>query len=139
VTALYEVVPAGGRVKGGTVDALRYQEPKLTSASTSGELMTLKLRWKAPDGDASELMEVAVRDGGRSLREASADLRFAAAVAELGMLLRGSDHAGGASFTHVRDLAKGALGRDEHGDRAAFLELAARAEALSPKEVAVTQ
>ncbi len=135
VTALYEVVPArGARGARPRVDPLRYQDRPLRDRlreriservrpSSSGELMTVKLRYKEPDADESRLIERPVRDGGRSLDEASDDLRFAAAVAQWGMLLRESRHAGRASYEDVLELARGALGRDEQGDRAGFVRL----------------
>jgi Ca-activated chloride channel family protein len=127
VTALYEVVPAGaGRGGRPRVDPLRYQDRGARARDgvrASGELMTVKLRYKAPDADESRLIERPVRDGGGSLDDASDDLRFAAAVAQWGMLLRDSRHAGRASYEDVLELARGALGRDEHGDRAGFVRL----------------
>jgi len=100
VTVLYEIVPVGAAqpddVRAGDrleVDPLKYQQsdrpaPKPpvtrpTSASTSGELLTVKVRYKMPDANESDLIEQAVRPGGRA-----PDLPFAAAVAEFGLLLR---------------------------------------------------
>jgi Ca-activated chloride channel homolog len=120
VTALYEVVPAGGGRP--RVDPLRYQDRRRADAG-DGELMTVKLRYKEPDGDESRLIERAVRDDGGSLDEATDDFRFAAAVAQWGMLLRGSAHAGEASYAGVLQLARGALGSDRDGDRAGFVRL----------------
>jgi Ca-activated chloride channel family protein len=88
VTALYELVPAGGGGELPGVDPLKYQSPSSPSAAASGsELLTVKLRYKAPGGKASRLMEVAL-DGESPSRPPSADFKFAAAVAEFGMLLR---------------------------------------------------
>jgi Ca-activated chloride channel family protein len=137
VTALYEVVPAGGgsgvRPR---VDPLRYQDRRARAGErASGELMTVKLRYKAPDGGESRLIERAVRDARRPLDAASADLRFAAAVAQWGMLLRGSRHAADASYEDVLELARGALGRDEHGDRAGFVRLVQSSRRLATRSV----
>jgi Ca-activated chloride channel family protein len=63
---------------------------------------------------------------------ASTNLRFAAAVAEFGMLLRGSAHRGEATLAHVTDTAAGALGTDPGGLRAEFLDLVREAGALLP-------
>ncbi|HEU4886091.1 MAG TPA: VWA domain-containing protein [Longimicrobium sp.] len=136
VTALYEVVPAGGGSGDRPrVDPLRYQDRRARAgAEASGELMTVKLRYKEPEGGESRLIEHAVRDAGRSLDAASDDLRFAAAVAQWGMLLRGSQHAGRASYDDVAELARGALGRDEHGDRAAFVRLVQSSRRLAVRE-----
>ncbi|WP_420128288.1 vWA domain-containing protein [Longimicrobium sp.] len=135
VTALYEVVPAGaGRGGRPRVDPLRYQDRRARDgAEASGELMTVKLRYKEPQGDESRLIERAVRDAGRPLDDASDDLRFAAAVAQWGMLLRGSQHAGNASYEDVVSLARGAVGRDEHGDRADFVRLVQSSRRLAER------
>jgi Ca-activated chloride channel homolog len=125
VTALYEVVPAGAASDvRPRVDPLRYQDRRPSSGSGgSDELFTVKLRYKEPGGGTSRLVEHAVRDGGRALDAASDDFRFAAAVAEWGMLLRRSEHRGEASYDEVLRLARGALGGDPHDDRAGFVRL----------------
>jgi Ca-activated chloride channel family protein len=135
VTALYEVVPAGaGSGVRPRVDPLRYQDRRARGgAESSDELMTVKLRYKEPRGDESRLIERAVRDAGHPLDSASDDLRFAAAVAQWGMLLRGSEHAGRASYDDVVELARGALGRDAHGDRAAFVRLVQSSRRLASR------
>jgi Ca-activated chloride channel homolog len=139
VTALYEVVPAGAGVE-PQVDPLRYQatDAALSPAAKTGELMTVKLRYKQPDGNTSKLLSVAVRDGDRALEDSSDDFRFAAAVAELGLLLRGSKWRGKASWAQTHALAAGALGRDPHGRRAELLELVRKAAAFSGEEVPTT-
>jgi Ca-activated chloride channel family protein len=130
VTALYEVVPARGA--GGEDGAnLRYQSGRNTTAAAgSGELMHLKLRFKRPMGADSKLITFAVRDDERTLAQSSDDFRFAAAVAEFGMLLRDSQHRGKASFAQARKLAAGALGHDKGGHRSGFLRMIDMALAL---------
>ena len=112
VTALYEIVPASAErdVDVPPVDALRYQRgPAPTQGARSGELLTLKLRYKEPDGETSRLLEFPAVDSGA--RRGSPDFEFAAAVAGFGMLLRDSAFAGSFTFSDVRDLARGAVGR----------------------------
>ena len=129
VTALYEVVPVGVAFQARTVDPLKYQAPRApASSAANGELATVKLRYKAPEGSASSLLAFAVRDDGA---DASPDLRFAAAVAEFGMLLRGSEHKGGSSFAQVLELGRAGGGRDPGGYRAEFVRLVERAQRLS--------
>ncbi|HEX8244987.1 MAG TPA: VWA domain-containing protein [Longimicrobium sp.] len=133
VTALYEVVPAGApdSPARGT-DPLRYQTPRARSgAADSGELLTVKLRYKAPDGDVSRLLAHPLHDRGAALAAASADFRFSAAVAEWGMLLRDSRFRGGASYAAVRQLARGALADDRGGYRAEFLRLVDASQRLA--------
>ncbi len=131
VTALYEVVPADGRHR-GSVDSLRYQsQPAQPEALYSGEVLTLKLRYKRPDSDTSRLMVAQVLDRPVELAHSSNNFRFSAAVAEYGLLLRDSDHKGTASWPQVLELAKGSLGSDHEGFRAEFVDLAHNASRLS--------
>jgi Ca-activated chloride channel family protein len=135
VTALYEVVPAGQAMETPGVDPLKYQRPDRPSAAAgSEELLTLKLRYKDPEGDSSELITKPVTDQGRGHAEASGDFKFAAAVAEFGMILRGSPHKGDATFNSVRELADAGLDFDKQGYRVEFLLLVEQARKLSRSE-----
>ncbi|MDY0168598.1 MAG: VWA domain-containing protein [Thermoguttaceae bacterium] len=131
VTALYELVPAGKEMNLPLADASKYHETGGPStAAASGELFTIKLRYKHPQEDTSELLSFPVSDAGKSLAEASGDFQFAAAVAGLGMLLRDSEHKGTASYDLVLELAAAGLGSDAGGYRAEFLQLAGIAKSL---------
>ena len=130
VTALYEVVPAASDEAVPGVAPLKYQSQRRTSAADTDDLLTVKLRWKAPTGHASRKTEVVVRDIPVSLAEASADFRFAAAVAELGLALSDSKHRGAASARSAAARAEAARGTDLDGRRAEFIALARRADAL---------
>lgn len=132
VTALYEIVPASQGDTSGKVDPLRYQEDgRHTSAALSGELLTVKLRYKEPDGTKSRLTARTLRNGGHRLEEASESLRFAAAVASFGMLLRDSDHKANVTYDQVLRLAKGSLGQDPQGQRREFLRLVEQARGVA--------
>jgi Ca-activated chloride channel family protein len=138
VTALYEVVPAGLPLDGPGAPALKYQQPPaLSPASGSGELLTVKLRYKDPEGSESRLLATTVAsEAGR----ASERMRFASAVAAFGMLLRESQHRGHADWPMVLELAREGKGRDAEGYRAEFLDLARRAaELASPKQAHITR
>jgi Ca-activated chloride channel family protein len=132
VTAIYEIVPAGsGKAPTKKLDELKYQGGgSLSAAAESGELMTLKVRYKEPEGGASKLLSFSVTDSDTKLSESSRDFRFSAAVAGFGMLLKGSQHKGDASFATVRRLADEARGDDPHGHRAAFVKLIDEASRL---------
>ncbi|HEU4694727.1 MAG TPA: VWA domain-containing protein [Vicinamibacterales bacterium] len=133
VTALYEIVPPGEPVDGGTTAPLKYQDqPKPNAASTSNELMTVSLRYKQPDGDTSRLMSVAVRDGGTEL---TGNLGFASAVAEFGMLLRKSEYKGQATWASAQELARRFRGNDPDGYRAEFIRLVDLAASLDATRV----
>jgi Ca-activated chloride channel family protein len=91
----------------------------------------VKLRYKAPDGDVSTPFDVSARDDGRDYADASTDFKFAAAVAEFGLLLRGSAFQGQATYDAVLELAGASLGPDPKGDRKELLDLVRRARDLS--------
>jgi Ca-activated chloride channel family protein len=136
VTALYEVVPVG--VSGNPaasvppVDTLKYSanERSTNERSTSSEMLTVKLRYKKPDGDKSDLVERAVTDDSGDFAKASPDFKFAAAVAEFGMILRDSEHKGNGTFGAVLEWANEGKGADANGYRAGFIELVRKAQAL---------
>ena len=138
VTALYEIVPAGAAAPAaGGPEPLKYQSrpeaaaaPAGPAAPVSGEMLTVKLRFKRPDGDTSTLLEAPLTDAGGGFAAAPADFRFAAAVAAFGMRLRGSSHAGTATLADVATIAGGALGPDAGGYRAEFLDLVRKAAAV---------
>ena len=138
VTALYEVVPAGKDLPApAKVDALKYQTPaadkseiRNPKSEISPELLTLKLRYKAPDGDASKLLEFPLTDAGATWEKSTRDFRFAAAVAGYGMLLRDSPHKGAATWSSVHELAVEGQGADATGYRAEFISLLEKAKSL---------
>jgi len=140
VTALYEIVPTAAAGNSPVIDEpLKYQpretvaaKPAAEAGPASSELLTLKLRYKEPTGDTSQERVFPLEDTGTTFENASTNLRFAAAVAEFGMLLRGSAHRGEASLAHVTATAAGALGTDPGGLRAEFLDLVREAGALLP-------
>ncbi|SCH89344.1 vWA domain-containing protein [uncultured Bacteroides sp.] len=131
VTAFYEVIPAGVKNEYvGKVDDLKYQKKeKMTLKPTgSDELLTVKLRYKAPDKDVSRKMELPFVDNkGDSV---SSDFRFASAVAMFGQLLRDSDFKGTADYDKVIKLAKQGLNNDERGYRREFIRLVEAAKGL---------
>jgi hypothetical protein len=146
VTALYEVALVDEAFTAGPgIEPLRYQpraqpaQPTLETAAArrvdldpevSRELLTVKLRWKRPEASESTGLEVPLVEPGPAFDEAPADLRFAAAVAAYGMILRGSDQRGEATLPLVAKIAASGLGRDDGGYRAEFLDLVRKAESL---------
>ena len=128
VTALYEIVPPEVALDLPRVDPLKYQQAPTARPDTTGELMTVKLRYKRPDGDTSQLISVGLRDGDGTMTD---NVGFASAVAAFGMLLRKSEHRGSATYADAISLARRHRGRDERGYRAEFVRLVELAEALS--------
>ena len=131
VTALYEVVAVGANPAASVppVDPLKYSTNE-RSTSSSGEMLTVKLRHKKPDGDKRELIERAITDNGTGFEKASADFKFAAAVAEFGMILRDSEHKGNGTLGAVLEWAREGKGADANGYRAGFIELVRKAQSL---------
>lgn len=123
VTALYEVVPAGVPVPAGKVDKLKYQTPAVATGASAGELMTVKIRYKAPTGTTSQVFSQPIQISNATLDQTSVDFRWAAAVAGYGMLLHESPERGSLSWMQVKAIAKGALGADRDGYRKELLEL----------------
>jgi len=131
VTAVYEVALAGSN--GERVEPLRYQSSNQSAAERNGEIAFLRLRYKAPDGDTSKLIEQPVRkaDLKSELDETSDDFRFAAAVAGFGQLLRGGKYMEAFDYDDVRSLANGARAGDSFGYRGEFVTLVNLAQSLS--------
>ena len=138
VVALYEIVPASlppGTEPRPAVDSLKYQAPaispaQLAEAANSGEMMTVKLRYKEPDSDLSKLIEVPTKDAGKTLTASSEEFKFSAAVAGFGLLLRDSAYQGTLSWETVRRLALDGKGSDKLGYRGEFLQLIDKARGL---------
>jgi Ca-activated chloride channel homolog len=131
VTALFEVIPSGVAFESASVDPLKYQQPaRPTSNAPRGEILNLKIRYKEPAGGASQLIESAVVDRGTAFNSASADFRFAAAVASFGMILRDSPHKGQSTIDAVIDMAERSKGLDRNGYRDEFVRLARMARNL---------
>lgn len=133
VTALYEIVPVNAPDEPmDSVDALRYQKvkkQKVTNVYTD-EVLNVKLRYKAPAGDVSKLLQFPLKGSPVALNATSDNFRFAAAVASFGMVLRNSKYKGESSFGLVRNLGIAATGKDAEGYRKAFLQLAEDAALL---------
>ena len=122
MTAFYEVVPAGVSVSA--------PPSGFYSAQNSNEMLAVKLRYKKPNDDKSELIQRTVVDNGKQFVNASPDFKFAAAVAEFGMLLRESEFKGNATLGAVLEWAQDGKRVDTDGYRTGFVELVRKAEAL---------
>ena len=125
VTAMYEIIPVGVDSEFiGSVDDLKYQNIKHVSKATkTNEILTLKLRYKQPEGSKSKLLVKTLIDETTKLEKTSNNFRFAAAVASFGMILRDSEFKGDANISTVVALAKGAKGDDDEGYRGEFIKM----------------
>ncbi len=128
VTALYEIVPAGNK---GWLEPLRYQKADAKRAASS-EMALLRIRYKAPEQAQSRLLEVPIAADAKApaISEASADLRFAAAVAAFAQQLKGGQYTQGFDLAASAELARGAKGEDRFGLRAEFVQLVELAQSL---------
>ena len=121
VTALYELVPSDGKV----AQSLRYQSQELNEKGKGNELGFLKIRYKDPkvkDAKSVEITEPLVFNK-KALKETSTDYRFAASVAEFGILLRDNSNKANATYDQVIELAEEAIGKDPEGYRKEFVRL----------------
>jgi Ca-activated chloride channel family protein len=132
VTALYEIALRGSG--GERVDPLRFQGGD-GKVGGNAELAFLKLRYKKPDGDRSELIERSITraEMAPSLERASPALRFAAAVSAFGQILRGGRYTERYGYEDVLRLARGARGNDAAGWQGEFVQLVERAQSLSTR------
>jgi len=134
VTAFYEIIPVGiNDPLLAQPDSLKYQQVPVMAVGKTTELMTVKLRYKQPDSETSQLMETVVANNEKNYEKASENFRFAAAVAEFGMLLRASEYKGSANYQQVLHLARNAQYRDPEGYRAEFIGIVENAQKLAAK------
>ena len=139
VTALYEVALTGSQ--GLRMEPLRYASAEQTDRANAAEFGFLRLRYKAPDSDKSELLEWPLQKEmiAADLGQTTDRFRFAAAVAAFGQLLRGGTYTEAFGYDDLLSLARGARGSDAFGYRGEFLSLIRLAQSLSPTEVALKQ
>jgi Ca-activated chloride channel family protein len=129
VTAMYELIPAGKEIPGRpSTDSLKYQRSEVSSPSE--DLLTVKVRYKTPEGEASRLVE-RVLPSSAELAQPSEDFNFASAVAAFSMKLSQSQHVLNMSWDDIKRLAKSSLGVDEGSHRAEFLTLVEKAKQAS--------
>jgi len=134
VVALYEIIPATVDSDVPSVDALRYQQ-SVESKSAPGEVATVKLRYKQPDADVSQLITRTVSSDELVRFDAThEDVRFSAIVAAFGMRLAESEYLNGLSYDAIESIAASSLGIDPGGHRSEFVGLVRRARELSPAE-----
>src|SRR5262249_19337340 len=125
LTTFYEVVPTK------RVSTATQSETSSVSEDASEPLLTAKLQLKPRGNEAAvERIQHAVSDTGLDFATAPGDLKFAAAVAEFGMILRDSEYKGKGSLQQVLEWAAQGKGADMSGYRADFIELVRKAQTL---------
>jgi Ca-activated chloride channel family protein len=144
VTALYEVVPVGA-AQATDASQLRYSQNKVAPLADKGEaedelggeLLAVKLRYKKPEGDRSKLLLFPLEDSELEFEKADRDFRWAASMAEFGMLLRGSRYAGQASWSKLLEQAIAAAGVSPDATRQECLEMIRSSARLKGADAAV--
>lgn len=141
VTAIYDIVPVGiSSDVVSSIDPLKYQKNKEKDLSNnSSDLATVKFRYKDVDSDKSKLQEHVVVGQSSKFNQASSDFKFITAVAELGMLMRGSKFKQNASFDALLDRARANKGKDDEGYRSEFIQIAGDAKALTESQELVSK
>src|SRR6266446_2992859 len=125
LTTLYEVVPLK------RVGTAAHTQMPTVEGEASEPLLTAKLQLKTRDNDAAVgFIQRTLSDTGFDFAAAPSDLKFAAAVAEFGMILRDSEYKGNGSLQQVIEWAQQGMGADVNGYRADFIELVRKAQAL---------
>ncbi|OFY36687.1 MAG: hypothetical protein A2W91_02745 [Bacteroidetes bacterium GWF2_38_335] len=127
VTALYELIPSDSKEDVNNIDPLEYQT---TNVKSSGNLMTVKLRYKEPDADSSKLIACRYKRDDIKKSKISENFKLAASVASFGMLLRDSENKGTATYEATLAMAKDAKGEDKYGYREEYIKLVEIAELL---------
>ena len=127
ITALYEIIPQG---KTGWLDARHYQNAPAASGKTD-EYGWLKLRYKAPESEQSQLIEQPIVAKSIPLADAEEATRFAIAAASYAQALKGGKYNGALDWAGILRLAQAAQGSDPYGERAGLLQLIEKARELS--------
>ena len=127
VTALYEIIPTGQK---GWMNDARYSD-KTVAAGTAKEYAYLNLRYKEPNQSKSLLISQPIAVGSKPLASASADTRFALAVAAYGQQLKGGKYNGKMGWNEILSLAQGASKPDPYALRAEFVDLVKTAKSLN--------
>ena len=134
VTALYEVIPVGVKTD------LTFAKPTATPdaadrdtqiATNSQELLQVRLRYKAPKSDTSQLITSSVVDPNMTIDKASPNLKFASAVAAYGMNISNSKYKGNTNFNTIIELATQSKGSDLDGYRAEFIRLVEKSKKIA--------
>lgn len=123
VTALYEIIPVGVKSKFlKDIDKLKYTKTETTNSYTD-ELLTVKFRYKKPNGKKSKEIVYPLADNEISFNKTSDDFKFVSAVSLFGMKIRKSKFTKNANLDDVIALAEKGRGKDKEGYRAEFIRL----------------
>lgn len=132
VTALYELVIVKDKNKQSN---LKYQKTEIKNESyTNNEAVFVKIRYKKPDSNSSNLLEFSLKYNPVDFEDSSNNIQWAAAVTEFGLILRDSEFKGKSNYDHVLDVSKLSRGEDKEGYRKEFMDLVKTAKELTEKK-----
>lgn len=140
VTALYEIIPVGPAAPElKKVDNLKYQraENNFVTSQFGNEVMTVKFRYKKPDGDKSLLLQKIITGSPVQLSAAGENFYLASAVAQFGMLLRNSEYKGSGGYKLAESLLSKVIKNDEQGYRNELKQLMKSAIAISNQQAEI--
>ena len=131
VTAIYEIIPAASTEEVSGTNELKYQtKTTVIQNKNKDELLTVKMRFKKPDGENSQLIEQVLNNECTNFKKASNNIKFAAAISQFGMLLRDSEFKGNSTYKNTIAIAKDAISINDDGDKGEFIRLVNTAESL---------
>ncbi|MCK5716529.1 MAG: DUF3520 domain-containing protein, partial [Thiomargarita sp.] len=131
VTALYEIALVGSG--GERLEPLRYSNNP-PNEKQGQEIAFLRLRYKAPNGNTSKLLEWPLNREAIQDKTTTSRFRFSAAVAAFGQKLRGGTYLEQWTYDDIVNLARSSRGTDAFGYRAGFIELVTLADVLSTEQ-----
>ncbi len=121
---------AGEIGAGQTITALYEIKPKTNAVARVNPTFTIKFRYKQPDSDISNPLDLDIFDTGNDFLSASENMRFGAAVSGFGMLLRSSAYKGTLTYDDILNWTKNTTSFDPHNFRKEFRELVTKAKGL---------
>jgi len=130
VTAIYEITPTDS--ESPSIDKPRYagNDKAIAHKGSREEYGFLKIRYKAPNGTQSKLIEEPINF--RDSQDIKSDVHFSIAVAGFAQLLTNNNYTGDLSYQNVIESAQKYKGQDEFGYRAEFIQLIRMAEIAKP-------
>lgn len=118
VTALYEI-----EITRDSDDLGVVENSKGELHCPISPLGQIDLRYKQPDENTSTLVKTTMAYPITDFEKSSDNFRWAAAIAEYGLVLRNSKYKKTASLAHIQSYAMGAKGKDHNGYRQGFLDM----------------
>ena len=136
VTAFYEIVPVGSANARPKVEGSKYtpvekeEEAPAVKRVFSDELLTVRLRYKSPEGGPSTLVKYPVKNNSSKFSDASKDFIFSSSIAAFGMVLKGSEYVGETTYADIDRWISQSKSTKENEDRVELLDLVRQAQRM---------